>query len=897
MRGTALCQRDDVKLHRRTRGYRADLSSWWRRLGAHQLYGSSVAAALISGCSAPAVTIPPVLPIVATPIKPAPPVPPEPLGDDAPPALDAVLVERVAEGTFGPYVGAAPGGRALAIWAAPAEGAGWRWFSAVLDPKGVPLAPPRALAEAPNELSLASVAGTASGFVALATGLTPTGTRVEALQLGPAGELTNGPTPLVYSRTEVLWVKALRIGDTNVALWATLAVGAADILFVPLTAAGAQQAAPLRVLEGARAWQATPFSDGIALAAVIAGVGEASRTLLVAFLDSDGRLIGKTEIRSGAGLDDQVDAARVGDNLVVSWTEREGADQRLYLAALGPDTRLLASPEAAAPVFGRQRLIQLLPASEPRGDALLAWEQVGQAPRAQRRIQLARVTDRGRATPARAVLELHGDSAEAVELARRGKGVGALTRAAACAPGAATCETPEPVPTFVELGPDLDPIASEPVRLATASGKLADLAWGLHCAPDACSALAALPAAPVPIYGVDLRARSRAWPMAASRVEATLPRALEMRTISEGGSLADVNASRLGQGWLVASVTQFDERTPYVRRKTPAPDGKLAPVRAVLGVQTFSSDGRAELNKIISYRARSTSGTALCRLSDERALLAWTALDQQRPEVFATLLGKNGAPKAQRMLTSNAGDVTALAAAPLVRGSVVAWIADRDGEARLFAARLNEELIRTAPEQRLSTAGGFTGLSLARRRDEAWLASTRRAEGEELVSITRLDPKTAARRGDELALRRSESSALSSPVIVSTADGALVAWVERPLVGGGDVASAFLVELDAQARRVGEPIRVLSKTGDPAAVRLYCEGGLCQGVLDARPPEGALLEGFDIRSGAPPEARVLAYRASDAVDTAALAVVDSAIFYADRIEQRGLLRRAAISWR
>jgi hypothetical protein len=266
--------------------------------------------------------------------------------------------------------------------------------------------------------------------------------------------------------------------------------------------------------------------------------------------------------------------------------------------------------------------------------------------------------------------------------------------------------------------------------------------------------------------------------------------------------------------------------------------------------------------------------------------------------VFATLLGKGGAPTAQRMLTKGAGDVTALAAAPLARGSVVAWIANRDGEARLFAARLNEDLLRTAPEQRLSgAAGGFTGLSLVRRRDEAWLASTRRADREEVLSLTRLDPKTAARRGDELTIQRSETSTLSSPVIVPHADGALVAWVERPLAGGGDVASAHLVELDAEARRVGEPVRVLSKTGDPTAVRLYCDAGQCQGVLDARPPEGAVLEGFDVRSGVAPEARVLAHRPSASGDAPALAVVDSAIFYADRIEQRSLLRRAMIRWR
>ena len=87
---------------------------------------------------------------------------------------------------------------------------------------------------------------------------------------------------------------------------------------------------------------------------------------------------------------------------------------------------------------------------------------------------------------------------------------------------------------------------------------------------------------------------------------------------------------------------------------------------------------------------------------------------------------KDGEPDAQKMLTTNAGDVSSLAVAPLNKGSVVAWISDREGEARLFGARLNEGLVKAAPEQRLSPAAGFTGLSLARHGDEAWLAATRR---------------------------------------------------------------------------------------------------------------------------------------------------------------------------
>jgi hypothetical protein len=884
-----------VKRRRPTRGYRADSASSRCVVGVRS--ATFAIGLLLAGCTPGKASDPPALPIVATPIAPAPPAPPEPLVDDSPPALDAALVERVPEGTFGPYIGAAPNGRAVAVWAALTEAEGARWFSTVLDAKGVPAAPPRALGEAPSELSLASVAGGPSGFVVLASGTTPNGARIEALQLGPAGELVAGPTPLAYSRSDVLWVKALALSNANVALWATLAVGAADAYLAPLTPGGGQRAAPVRVLESAKAWQAAPFSDGVALAAIIAGASEAKSALTVSFFDSDGRRLGQTEIRGAAPLEDQVDAARIGENLIVTWIEREGADRRLYLAALGPDTRLIAPPEPATPPFARQRLHELLPASEPRGDGLLAWELVGQAPRGQQRLWIGRVSERGRLlAPAATWLSFSANADEGVELARRGKGLAALGRANACAPAASACPVPEPVPTFVELGPDLEPVASEPLRLAPEAGKTADLAWGLHCSADACSALAALPAAPVPIYGVDLRARSRAWPAAAHRSEPELPRALDVRTVSETDPLAELAAARIANRWLVASLTQFDDSTPYVRRTTPAPDGKLAPVRALLGVQVFSNEGRAEPPRIVSYRARAASGASLCRLNDERALLAWTALDQQRPEVFATLLGKDGASLTQRVLTKGAGDVTAVAAAPLARGSVVAWIADRDGATRLFAARLNDDLLRAAPEQRIGSASGYTALSLARRGDEAWLFAARRDEREEVLSLTRLDPKTAARRGDEVPIARSTTGSFASPVIVPHAGGALLAWVERPLVGGGETARAFLLELDAETRRLGEPVGVAS-AGDPIALRLFCEAGQCQGVLDARSAEGSWLEGFTRRSDGSSSARLLMYRTGAAADPPALALTDGAIFYADRSESGAMVRRATIVFR
>jgi hypothetical protein len=121
--------------------------------------------------------------------------------------------------------------------------------------------------------------------------------------------------------------------------------------------------------------------------------------------------------------------------------------------------------------------------------------------------------------------------------------------------------------------------------------------------------------------------------------------------------------------------------------------------------------------------------------------------------------------------------------------------------------------------------------------------------------------------------------------------------VDRPSMGGDAVARAWLVELDAEAQRVGEPVAVASKAGDPSALRLYCDGSQCQGAIDARPPDGPVIEGFAWQAGAAPEARSLVRRSSASADGAALVMTDGAIFYADRVERRGLLRRLGVSWR
>lgn len=813
------------------------------------------------------------------------------------PALDAALIQRVPKGTFGPYLGVS-GPHRIAIWAALTPDAGRRWFSVALDPRGAPVGAARALADASDDLVLASVAPSPTGFVVLATALTATGTRLEVLQLGLTGELASGPTPLDDSRTEVVWIDTLRVGQKAVALWATLASGSADLRLAPLEATGIPSTAAITVSESVQAWQAVEFGDGIALSTINTGASPAQRALRVLFLDTNGQRLGQTEVTRGKALEAQLDSARVGDNLVLAWTQLDGLEPRLQVAAIGPDTRLAVPPRPASGAFGAQRLFSLVPSDERRGDAVLVWENIGQAPRGQQRFQLGRITAQAALEGASTELSFSGKSFERPEFARKGQGLVALTIASACTAADVACED-RPVPSFVELGGTLEPLASEPLRLAPEAGKSADLAWGLSCSSNACAVLGALTLAPVPIYGIELRAHSNQWlPLARSVPSATRPRPTEMRALLRTDALADVRASAVGKGWLVATLTQFDESTPYVKRTTAAPDGRLAPLRALLSVQPVNADGKvAGTERVISLRARATSGIALTRAPDNGALLGWTALDRQRPEVFATLLDRTGQPVVQRMVTLDAGEVSSLDATTLGQGFLLAWIAERNQGQQVFVAKLGADLNRTLQQPLTFPPGTATALNLLASPDATWLAWVRDAESEQTLFVTRIDPKTLARLGADVPIQSSQAGTLLSPSLVALGEGALLGWVERPALGGQNGSRAWLVELDANAKPKAEPMRIGASAGDPAAVRLFCTSGHCLGALDSRPPSGHLLEGFVWEpGGAAPSAEPLVRRATMGADSPAFATVASALFYADRSDRRGLLRRVDVEW-
>jgi len=886
-----------------------------RGSGAGKHLSRLVGLALSFACAAqPSRGLPPTQ-LTARPVPPGAEAKPE-TPVEGPASLSATLIGQVSEGTFGPYLGAARDGRAVALWAAADEQGKRRWFSIAFDAKGAPLGRPQALGEAPADLALARVVPSRGGFIALFTRALSAGTRVEALSLSERGGLIAGPSLLEEAPGEVAWIEALGEGRAPIASWASVREGSAELRAAAIDFKDQPRPAPLRVVSGAKAWQAVEFSDGVALSAVVPGASQGSDTLRVYFLGSDASLIGQSDVVSGKRLSPEIDAARAGERLVVAWVEQEGAEQRLSAAALGADTKRAAAP-VQLPALGSQRLYGFVPAGERSDHALLVWEDLGQAPRGQRRFRIARISGEAKLDARRAELTFVGEARDRPEFARKGSGLTMLTRALPC-PREGQCSAQEPVPTYVELSADFDVLAAEPLRIEPAAGQTPDLAWGLHCSPDSCWALGALPAAPVPLYAVELRPRSRSWDPPARALSGEAPRAREMRDVAESDPLADVAAAPVADGWLVASLTQFDENTPYVKRTTPAPDGRMGPLRALLAVRPQAHGQKSPgPMQVISYRARATGGLALAGSNDGRALLLWTALDKMRPEVFATLIPRTGRTQ-QRMLTQAAGQVTALAAAVLPQGFMAAWISDPKGQAQVFTARLGADLAPLSPPAPLAVGQGpAVAVQLLRRGDSAWIAWVQSTDNEQRLLLARLDPKNGARLGEARVVQRTEAGTLSSPVLAEQGNGALLAWIEHPVVGGGG-GRAWAVEIDGEAKVHGEPRQIRSSSGDAVAVRIGCEGSRCYGSLDCRPPNGALLEGFvwpanggaakdaaakDTQGAAAPAevpkeptAEELIWRASAASDAPAFAIAGGQIFYGDRRQQRGLFRRANIEW-
>lgn len=817
------------------------------------------------------------------------------------PALEAATVTTLAAEAFGPYVGARAGARVV-VWAAR-DKQGSAWYSSPLPPSREPLR----LGATSGPLGLVAVrpagGGANGGFVVLSTREGDL-SAVEAMLLGRAGQLSGGPISVAETNSPILWVEAIATSYGTLALWAVSEQGRASLwsaLIGPDARLGGE---PRLVVKDVLAWQAVSAADGAMVGVVSAAdKGTGAGTVQIVPLDGSGVTVGRPIVVSESPTAQaDLDMVGVGERIALAWTDRRTIDATVVIAVADDSGRIVTKPEAVLPPRGEQALVRLVPPATARGPAYLAWENLSEQASRGRRILVAAVGESGKLQPNRGQIAIRGGDGGVPELAATTRGLAALTLAPACPRG--SCESAEAVPTFVELAADFSALTSEPIRLVALKSAPARLAWGLSCLEKDCVALAANDALPTPVYAVRLVSRSSKWEPAGGPLElGPVPRVAALRTLSVGDELADVAALEVSKGALVATVTYFDPNVPYERLKTPAPDGRYDPVRALLQTRLVTREQPPAEPQTISLRARSVGGVDLAPGPNEGALLAWSAIDGNSPQVFLSLLDAHGGRLLQRMLTRSRGEVSDVAAAMVEGGWVVGWISERDGDPEVYAAKVDRALHRVGKEQRITNVSGTaTGLRLFSQGASvlAVWSDARGPKGTSLADLfaIQLSAKDATPMGSEVQVTETRWHS-HSPALASTGEGAVLAWVES--TGAESEAASKgtgvrLVEIDTAGRPRGD---LLIDEGASVApgLSLSCENRRCNGIFAATTASGRELRGFTwtIRDREPATCRWHSLN-GPTEQSFSSAFAGRTVFYVDLVDRHGRLMELGVDW-
>lgn len=866
--------------------------------------------AVLAGCSGTATTAPPSQSPLA---KSAATSRQQARGPDT---YHASRIALVPAGTFGPYLGVRPES-VIAAWAADVSGKR-RWITTPIGESGAPASEPKTIADAATEVDLVAIRplgwGRPLAFVLLTSSHAFSGERVDAIALGPGGELLGGPTPVAESQGDVVWVDAFSTEHGALALWAVRHEDRASIHGVVLGTSGEIKTEPAVFVSDVRSWQVARTLEGIVIAAVGAGKARNERGPITAtFVDYGGRAEKKAVVvnPSPTALLD-LDVAFVGRQLVFAWSDDRDLEPRLYGAVMdGAGTIVKPAAPLGAP-FGPQAVLRIVPplSHDLRADtvkpgrAFLAWENLLERTASSRAVRITTLSPDepfGRATSVIDFVSSDGSIPELAPTSRQG--LVALTLAPACKLGA-SCSDDRTAPTFVEFDDKLGVVASEPLRIEELGGEVPDLAWGLTCRSDDCFALIAGPKTPAPVYTVSLGARSKGYRPAAHRLnDVPPPRASGVEVLGKSDSVSDLAAARVAKTTLVTWVTYFDPTTPFVKPKKPAPDGKYEPIRAVLNVQAMPDEGARPDPGILSYRALSFGGVAVAAGDPGRgdALVVWSAVDNKQPQVFATLVGTDGKKKIQKMLTHTKGGVSEVAVAFVGDGWFVAWIDERSGTSQIYVTKVDYKLQPTIPERRVGAAASTaTGVQLLVRGDSlvvVWSDARGQTPGVSDIFVARLTAKDLSPVGPEHAVVATAAHS-RSPAITAFGEGAAVAWIEdAPANALGKGATLMLARLDSGAEPVAASFTTAELGGSPQGVGIACGANECRVVTPVASSDGAELDAFEWRGQGSARGSRMIGLTTPPKGAVAPAVIGDGALYIDESSRDARVRRVSIDWK
>jgi hypothetical protein len=808
----------------------------------------------------------------------------------APPA--PLLTARVDAGSLGPRLQLGENGK-LVVWVTT-EGPYAGYHSVFLSNAGERTAPTRLMvAEATlRQLEL----GTMSDGTVVVSTVRRRGDEdvLEVLYLGAEGELRNARQRVADVPGGVLWSQVTSGVDGGLIFWAQGTGDLAAIYVAPLRKEGPGH--PSRVVGGVSAWQVIEADSAVTLATV---EGTSGAAVVVRQLGAIGQVLG-APLQLAKGVDGalDLDMAASKSQITVAWSAREKYQSRLYGATLDRSGNVLHAARPLTVPRGNQALVRVI-GSLTSDVQYFIWDEPEQGEGSGRALFVGKRTIQDDALVAVASLQVDGTDALLPSFAGAPGGLALLT------------ETADLGRMGIIWG---EKVASTP--LSVPGENQLTMSWDLSCSKNGCFALLADDGYPTNIYVAELQGKPLDSSALHMTPESELPRVVSREPFAEVPELSALGGLRsaTGSGDLLSMVSYFDPMQPSIASDAVAPDGRRDPVRALLkniSVGATVAHGQLETStEVISYRARSLGGVALVRGENEHSLLAWAALDNQTPQLFATILDAQGRKIRQKMLTREKGEVSDISAVRVGDAYEIAWVDGRGPTSQVFTMRVDEQLrIRRGAGALTSLAVAPTGLDMTVIDEQVFLtwADSQRDGDQSDIYFASVDAKTGQPLRGPVRLMETHGHS-HSPEFGVTKDNAGVrtvvcAWVDE--LGGeeeGGASRLSFVRLSSDGVANEEPTDV-PVLGSVADFSLSCDDSACRALLAVEIPkpdgrQAGSLWGATYRPGFPPVAKqLLGLRAGLTTGVTPVLVGGDAYFAdLDSGAARWLLHRARIEW-
>jgi hypothetical protein len=748
--------------------------------------------------------------------------------------------------------------------------------------------------------------------------------------LDASGKRRAAPIEVAASSESLQWLDIIPSAQGPLIFWATRRGDRADVRAAALANDGSLRASARDVASDLRAWQVAPLATGAAIASIRALENKTNGPVSLTFLDAAGVASGRTlALTSTDTAELDVDVVNVGGNAIVAWTDRLNGESRLHAAAANGKDGIVTPAYPLTPPLGDQLIMKLL-APRGTGPGYIAWQNA-QVPAREPRLQIAAINDKAQLGKQRLSVAYPGQADRVPEIVSTKNGLALLTQISArtleglSAPHSLGLTPAEldstQVPVFAAFAQDLSITGVEPL-LSASRPKVPSLAWGLNCREDRCFALGALSSgSEVAVVGIPVSTTDRAGRCLLNKandvgttpdksVEAfdnklrkwltddasvtERPRLAAVRVVSNTLPLADLAVSHGADMPWVATLTYTDsEAAADTRQPTPA----QIDLRGPLG-ETSLFAGNSKL------KALSAGGIAwAASTEDHDRILAFTSLEQKKPQLVVARFDGSGKKVVQRPITQHSLSLGSLAATGVKGGYFVGWIDDRGATGAAQFVRLTRTLDRRAPEQLISSASSAkTGLRLLGWREEVWA----------IWSDTR---DSATKRGDIFLSRLAQSDGRSlspeqrlfqtpahshSPQLAAFASGVVTAFIEtepREAQPAG-IASVKVARLDDAGRPAG--VRQVEITdGVPSGFGIDCSANTCRVAVAVDLGGTGQIEvgSFDPQASNPIRTTALVRSQGPADESVSPVLVGTDVYWVDRsAEKRVRVMRAAVEW-